>query len=63
MKAIHKTLQRTVIAGAAALLTCSTWAQITFYEHDGFRGTHHQVQMASAPGNTVSVKRNGESRQ
>jgi uncharacterized protein YcfJ len=33
-----KTLNKTLIAVAAGLLTCSAWAQITFYENDGFRG-------------------------
>ncbi len=33
-----KTVNKTVIAMAAGLLTCSAWAQITFYENDGFRG-------------------------
>jgi uncharacterized protein YcfJ len=33
-----KTIQKSVIAAAAALLSCSAWAQITFYENDGFRG-------------------------
>jgi uncharacterized protein YcfJ len=33
-----KKLQKTIAAAAAALLTCSAWAQITFYENDGFRG-------------------------
>lgn len=32
------TLHRTTIAVAAGLLTCPAWAQITFYEHDGYRG-------------------------
>jgi len=32
------TLHRTTIAVAVGLLTCPAWAQITFYEHDGYRG-------------------------
>jgi uncharacterized protein YcfJ len=32
------TLHKTTLALAASLLTCSAWAQITFYENDGFRG-------------------------
>jgi uncharacterized protein YcfJ len=32
------TVRKTAIALAASLLTCSAWAQITFYEDDGFRG-------------------------
>ncbi len=33
-----KTLHRTTIALAVGLLSCPAWAQITFYEHDGYRG-------------------------
>ncbi len=33
-----KTIQKTALALAATLLTCSAWAQITFYENDGYRG-------------------------
>ena len=32
------TRNKTLIALAASLLSCSAWAQITFDEHDGFRG-------------------------
>ncbi len=33
-----KTLHRTTLALAAGLLSCPAWAQITFYEYDGYRG-------------------------
>jgi uncharacterized protein YcfJ len=49
-----KTLHKTVVAAAAALLTCSAWAQITFYENDGFRGraftTSRQVRNFGSAG-------------
>jgi uncharacterized protein YcfJ len=32
------TVCKTALALAAGLLTCSAWAQITFYQDDGFRG-------------------------
>jgi uncharacterized protein YcfJ len=37
-KTTMNTVRKTAIALAAGLLTCSAWAQITFYEDDGFRG-------------------------
>jgi uncharacterized protein YcfJ len=38
MKTLTNTLSKTALAAAAALLAGSAWAQITFYENDGFRG-------------------------
>jgi len=32
------TLQKTTISLAAGLLMCPAWAQVTFYEHDDYRG-------------------------
>ncbi len=49
MNACNKTL----LAVAASLLSCSAWAQITFYENDGFRG--RAFTTSKAVGNFNSV--------